>query len=271
MNEKICRYLICPVCGEKLFHEGGSLVCENRHTYDISKHGYVNMTNTSSKKQSGDSKEMAAARSMFLSSGAYAGFLCGIKKAAGAGRLLVDAGCGEGYYTSELSRSFECTAGFDLSKASVMAAAKRARAEGTAQGCFFGVGSVYSLPIAGGTADCITNIFAPCVEEEYERVLCTGGRLVVACAGAHHLCGMKEVLYDITRDNTERSDLPKRMALIDKINVSYDITLDSTELIRALYMMTPYCYKTGIDAQAKLLSLDSLKTTVDFDIYVYQK
>ena len=271
MNDNVCKYLICPVCGKSLSHIGGSLVCEGRHTYDIAKSGYVNLINTSSQKQSGDSKEMVEARTAFLSSGAY-GRLCDeIKSACGEGALLVDAGCGEGYYTTALSEHFECAAGFDLSKASVNAAAKRARASGVAGKCFFGVGSVYSLPVLTGAADCVTNIFAPCVEEEYRRVLRSGGRLVVACAGKDHLSGMKEVLYDVPRENTERSDMPKQMKLIEKRNVCYEMTLDTPELIRALYMMTPYCYKTSIEAQKKLLSLDSLKTIVDFDIYVYER
>lgn len=271
MKTDIANALICPHCASPLRREGNSVLCEHRHTYDIARSGYVNLHNTSSKKQSGDSKEMAAARTAFLDTGAYARFMEEIRKAAGTGEVLVDAGCGEGYYTVSLSGNFEHSYGFDLSRDSVMTAAKRARAAGAGERCFFGVASVYSLPIADGSADCVTNIFAPCVEEEYVRILKNGGLLVVACAGVHHLEGLKAALYDEIRQNTDRADLPKGMELADKRNVSYNITLDSPEMIRNLYMMTPYCYKTGIEAQKKLLELDSLETVVDFDIYVYRK
>jgi 23S rRNA (guanine745-N1)-methyltransferase len=185
--------------------------------------------------------------------------------------VLVDAGCGEGYYTVSLAQDFEYTYGFDLSRSSVQTAAKRARAAGLGERCFFGVSSVYSMPIADASADCVTNVFAPCAEEEYSRILKEGGILVLACAGVHHLEGLKAVLYDAVRENSDRADLPKRLTLIERKNVSYEITLSSPEQIRDLYMMTPYCYKTSIEAQKKLLALDSLTTVVDFDIYVYRK
>ncbi len=272
MTDIGCRAeLVCPCCGMPMKKEGGSLVCENRHTYDIAKAGYVNLTNTTSKKLSGDSKEMVRARTDFLGHGAYAPFMEQVCRLAGGGRVCVDAGCGEGYYTVGLSHSFEMVYGFDLSKASCMAAAKRARAAGADGRCFFGVGSVYSLPIADGCADCVTNIFAPCVEEEYSRILRAGGKLVVACAGVHHLQGLKDALYDTTRENTARADLPTHLVLEDSVNVSYDITLTDREMIKNLYMMTPYCYRTGIEAQKKLLSLDTLTTRVDFDIHIYRK
>lgn len=271
MKKDITNALICPHCASPLTREGNSILCEHRHTYDIAKSGYVNLHNTSSKKQSGDSKEMAASRTAFLDTGAYSRFMEEIRSLAGAGDVLVDAGCGEGYYTVALSENFEHSYGFDLSRDSVMTAAKRAKASGAGERCFFGVASVYSIPIANGAADCVTNIFAPCVEEEYCRMLKDGGILIVACAGTHHLEGLKAALYEQIRENTDRADLPKSMKLIEKRNVSYNIVLDSPEMIRNLYMMTPYCYKTSIDAQKKLLSLDSLETVVDFDIYVYSR
>lgn len=271
MEKDITRALICPVCTSPLKREGNSILCGNRHTYDIARSGYVNLHNTSSQKQSGDSKEMAASRTAFLGSGAYGQFMEEVRKAAGTGDVLVDAGCGEGYYTVALSQNFKYSYGFDLSRDSVNTAAKRAKAAGAGARCFFGVASVYSLPIADGAADCVTNIFAPCAEEEYCRILRAGGLLVVACAGVHHLEGLKAVLYASVRENSDRADLPKRMELLEKRNVSYNIKLDSPEMIRALYMMTPYCYKTGIEAQKKLLSLDRLTTVLDFDIYIYRK
>ena len=267
----ITDFLICPYCKQPLFQKSGSLVCQARHTYDIAKSGYVNLTNTNSQKESGDSKEMARARSAFLDSGAYDKFKEAVCMAVGNGRLLIDAGCGEGYYTTDAAQSFEFGCGFDLSKAAVEKAAKRARVLGLSEKMFFGVSSVYSLPVSDDCADCITNIFAPCAEQEYMRVLKHGGILVVACAGKGHLEGLKRVLYKDIRENTERADLPQYMKETDKIEISYDILLESPQQIKDLYMMTPYCYKTGIEAQNMLFSLDRLETRVEFDIHIYKK
>ncbi len=269
MTEK--NILICPKCKAPLTRMGGSLVCEAKHTYDIAKTGYVNLINTNSKKESGDSKEMSRARSAFLSSGAYAPFRDALCRAAGSGDVLIDAGCGEGYYTVALAGGYSRALGFDLSKASVDYAAKRARAEGISDRTFFGVGSVYDMPVASECADCITSIFAPCATDEFLRILKHGAKLVVACAGKRHLEGMKAVLYENVRENTDRADLPSCMHEIERHDITYDITLEGSESIRSLYMMTPYCHKTAPDAEARLFSLDKLKTVADFEIRVYEK
>ncbi len=263
--------LICPKCKAPLTQMGGSLVCESRHTYDISKRGYVNLVNTTSQKESGDSKEMARFRAEFLSGGAYADFRMELCRAAGTGDVLVDAGCGEGYYTCAMAEQFGLTLGFDLSKASVDYAARRAKACGVSEKTFFGVSSVYEMPISCECADTVVSIFAPCAVKEFMRVLKVGGRLVVGCAGKHHLRELKAVLYENVTDNTKRSDLPACMPEIERHDISYSITLDGKDSIRALYMMTPYCHRTSPEAEARLLSLDRLQTTVDFEIRVYEK
>ena len=263
--------LVCPKCKMPLAQAGGSFVCGQRHTYDISKHGYVNLVNTSSQKESGDSKEMSRARTNFLSGGAYGQFRDALCRAAGKGELLVDAGCGEGYYTCAAAEGFSLTVGFDLSKASVDYAARRAKTCGLESKVKFAVSSVYEMPIKSESADCILSIFAPCATEEFMRVLKPGGRLVVGCAGKRHLEGLKAALYENVRENTDRRDLPDCMAEIGRQELSYEITLEGRENIKALYMMTPYSHKTSPEAEAKLFETEVLRTLVDFEIRIYEK
>ena len=45
--------LTCPVCGEKLNIFGKTLKCDNNHSFDFAKQGYVNLLLTS---KSGDKK-----------------------------------------------------------------------------------------------------------------------------------------------------------------------------------------------------------------------
>ncbi len=263
--------LICPKCKKPLARSGGSLVCERRHTYDISKHGYVNLINTSSQKESGDSKEMSRARTAFLDSGYYENFRQALCLAAGKGEVLVDAGCGEGYYTCELSKGYNTVLGFDLSKASVDYACRRAKTRRLQDKVFFGVGSVFKIPVIDECADCVVSIFAPCATEEFIRILKPNGRLIIGCAGKHHLNEMKEVLYENTRENTDRLDLPTCLTEISRQNVQYTVTLTRQEDIHSLYQMTPYCHKTSREATERLLLLQSLSTLLDFEIRVYEK
>ena len=67
--------LLCPVCKDKLIKDVSNKIykCENNHTYDIAKEGYVNLliSNQKRSKNPGDSKEMVLSRVEFLSKGYY--------------------------------------------------------------------------------------------------------------------------------------------------------------------------------------------------------
>lgn len=66
------RY-ICPICGEHLARIEKSFVCENNHSFDIARQGYVNLLPVGQKHslRPGDDKEMLNARRNFLNSGFY--------------------------------------------------------------------------------------------------------------------------------------------------------------------------------------------------------
>ena len=106
-------------------------------------------------------------RADFLDSGAYAPVLKTIAETLGKylpdGGCVIDAGCGEGYYSCGIAERGYAVLGFDLSKEAVLSASKRARREGRAE-TLFAVSSVYSLPVGNGVASAVVNIFAPCVE-----------------------------------------------------------------------------------------------------------
>ena len=68
MNIIKAHNLACPIDGNKLEQNDGQLVCENGHTFDIARQGYVNLLPVQHKrsKQPGDSKAMVLARTAFL-------------------------------------------------------------------------------------------------------------------------------------------------------------------------------------------------------------
>jgi len=72
MND-ILEYLLCPNCNQPLEREGKSLVCPNRHTFDIAKSGYVNLLPPGKGKnaRTGDDHGMVEARVNFLKRGFY--------------------------------------------------------------------------------------------------------------------------------------------------------------------------------------------------------
>ena len=266
--------LICPVCKSALYKDEKSYFCrgEKRHCFDISSSGHVNLC--PGRATGGDDKKAVRSRTEFLSLGYYqpiADKICEILKDLNEESVIVDAGCGEGYYTNRIAQKTGAeTYGFDLSKEAIISASKSAKRQGISN-TVFGVGGIYELPIANGSADVITNIFAPCAEVEFTRALKDNGLLVVVIAGKNHLYGLKNAIYDTVHTNEARADMPQNMALVEKHNVAYKIQLDSAEAIRNLFSMTPYSYRTSEKDMQKLLALTSLETEVEVDIFVYRK
>lgn len=260
--------LVCPFCKEKLSREGGSYYCsgERRHCFDIAKSGYVTLTR--SPGTSGDDRDMIRARTAFLDKGYYRPFADAVADSVSGLETVVDAGCGEGYYSEIVAGRGASVFGFDLSKFGCDRAAKRAKI--SASGAVFGVASVFELPIADRCADAVINLFAPIAEKEYSRVLRDGGLLVVGAAGRRHLYELKAAVYDTPYENEGRRDLPVGFTEIDHRNVSYTFRCAGEDL-KPLFMMTPYAFKTSASDMAKLDLIDMLDITADFDIFIYKK
>ena len=276
-DKKIEGILKCPVCQAKMtaISDRGSLVCEGqrRHCYDFASSGYVNLCSPT-QSGGGDSKQAVRARSSFLNNDYYEPVAKALakmcEKHGKPDGVLLDAGCGEGYYSAFLSDEGFSVIGVDLSKFAVDAASKRLSKKG-ADKFLFATASVFDLPVADRSIDVLTNVFAPCAEEEYKRVLTDNGVLIVAWAGENHLLGLKQAIYDEARKNDGRADMPVGMDRIDEICVSYKICLKSEEEIKNLFAMTPYYWRTSAADVEKLNGLCELCTDVDIVISVFRK
>ena len=272
---------ICPICKTRLSlnENGRSLVCQKDlkpHCFDISSAGYVNLDRTHA--GGGDSKECVKSRSAFLSLGHYAPIskeicklICNFSQGAS---VILDAGCGEGYYTSAMAKMEKSNSvvGIDISKSAIEHAAKVAKRENL-ENLSYGVSSIFELPLENESVDVITSIFAPCPEAEFARVLKKGGVLIIAAAGESHLLGLKKAIYDNVYMNETRADLPGSAGfeLQKQSSLSYTIHLQSCEEIANLFAMTPYFYRTSISDKEKLASLNELYTEVEIEFSVYRK
>ena len=263
---------ICPVCKSSLSLFERTYKCAANHCFDISKEGYVNllMSQQSSSKRHGDDKLMVKARRDFLEKGHYNKLrkaLCeALKEALPESSTIIDVGCGEGYYTSEISKvdNFQIF-GIDISKDALKYAAK------SVKNSRFAVASAFSLPFAEGSADCVLSVFAPSAYEEFYRVLRNDGKLVKAIPLEDHLWELKCALYSAPYKNKPEKRNDELFKLVSQKELKYKINLTEKEDIENLFKMTPYYYKTGRDDAEKLLSLKSLETTVHFGVEIYEK
>lgn len=269
--------LRCPVCGGILQQMEKTYLCAAGHSFDRAKSGYVNLLIArQSATQHGDDKEMVRARRAFLEGGFYEllqkALCCAAVKHAPAGRVdLLDAGCGECYYTAAVERALldggrEVSAvGVDISKDALRFGDKRGHDLRLA------VASAYHMPVEDASCDIVLNVFAPFAGEEYLRVLRRGGVVLHVSPGERHLWELKQAVYETPYLNDALPPQQEGLEVTEEEMLDYHISLSSSQQIMDLFSMTPYVHKTGGDDMARLEELHHLDVTVQFVLRTYRR
>lgn len=232
-------------------------------------------SNRQNAKLPGDNPDMVRARRNFLNKGYYAHLLESLSTAAKAylpeNGVLLDAGCGEGYYTkgvretmAQLGRS-AAFYGVDISKTAADLAARSDKQTD------YAVGSVFHLPVQSQSCDMVLSIFAPYCGEEFRRVLKSDGCLVMAIPAAKHLWELKCAVYDKPYENSVKDYELEGFAFTDKLTAKKVITLENPQDIADLFSMTPYAYRTGEKERSRLAALERLTTQTEFEILIYHR
>lgn len=114
--------------------------------------------------------------------------------------IVLDAGCGEGYYTAHLAQKLSSSyafLGIDLAKEGILQAALY---PSCAQ---FALADLARLPLAAGSVAAILNILSPANFAEFARVLQPGGQLIKVIPGAAYLQEIRTLLGEKDYDNQE--------------------------------------------------------------------
>lgn len=268
---------ICPVCSEGLTATSKSLTCPNNHNFDTAKSGYTNLLLSQSvkTKHHGDDKLMVRSRQAFLDKGYYKPLLdliCEVvKQHAFKGLRILDAGCGECWYTANI---YECLAknkitpkmfAVDISKDALTVGAKRNKHIELA------VASAFRLPVQLNSCDIVLSLFAPFSAEEFGRVLKNDGILIRAIPLEKHLWNLKAAVYEKPYEN-EPEDLDQAgFEIIGNREIRESIHLNNNTDILNVFAMTPYYYKTSAEDQKKLQDIHELDTEIEFGLLVYRK
>lgn len=253
--------LLCPNCGKPLKRFSNTAVCENRHSFDYARQGYLNLL-ISQAGAHGDNKDMVKARTAFLDTGAYSFLKDAIAEEVKEANVdvLADLGCGEGYYTSALAALEKY--GFDLSKDAL----KHASHDHQTQ---YVTASIFHLPMPDGCVDFALTCFAPFAREEVERILKKGGKFLFVTPGPDHLFELKELLYEHPYQNITE-DLETALVKEKEYTISQTFDCGHDALVN-LFQMTPYAYRTGKGGKEKLDQQASMKLTAQFVIRIYRK
>lgn len=264
--------LRCPLCHAPLQADAAGAACGNRHRFDRAREGYLNLLPAQHKNSlhPGDDAAMVSARRDFLEGNHYAPLRNLLLEliAPLQPTLLLDCGCGEGWYTSALSKAAAATVALDISKDAVKRAAKRDRA------ITWLVASSVAMPLLDERADVMVAIFSPIDVAEAARVLRPDGSLFVVAPNAGHLWDLRAALYSDVRNHRPESwltDVSPRFMLHHETNLQLPITLRNNDAVKSLLRMTPYSWRASRDRRTQVESLDTLSTQADFRIFQFRK
>ncbi|MGM9948340.1 methyltransferase domain-containing protein [Floccifex sp.] len=253
--------LKCPKCNEKLIQVNRSYKCIHNHTFDLSKSGYLNVS-LKNKKNSGDNELMIKARSSFLEMNYYDFMRQFVKNKLSKEDILVDAGCGQGYYTKEFSQNVKECYGLDLSKEAILYASKHDK------NTLYFVASLFDMPFFSNSIDCVTSIFVPLGKEEIYRILKPNGKWIVVGPGPRHCWELKEHLYEVPYENKLPSCIQEGFEMIQRDIISNRIFVQD---VWSLLEMTPYRYKTSKQALEKLQQSNGFEVTFEFVVTEWRK
>ena len=263
--------LICPVCGEKLNRLDRSYGCPNRHSFDIARQGYVNLLTVNQKHSlnPGDTREQVLSRRAFLEAGYYAPILNTLIETArelGLDGPILDVGCGEGYYSARLADALQVElVGFDISKEAVRCAAAKYK------GHTWLTATASHIPVADGSAQLVTSLFALTLPEEFARVLRDDGYYFQVLACQDHLLGLKSIIYPELKFK-EKDSVPELpgFELVRSVPIRFSFSV-AGEQVQNLFSMTPHVFRIGKAGAERLKNTQDLTDTASCVLNVYRK
>ncbi len=250
--------LLCAVrdCHLPLTRDEGRVFCHRGHSFDIARSGYINLLQPQDRrsKNPGDSTQAVAARRRLHDLGTSEPLLRGISEMLNAqpGDVVLDAGCGDGFYTGSLAERCGLNAyGVDISVSAIDAAARRY------PGCEWVVTNADRfVPYEAGSFSIALSITARMNSLEFRRVLRDDGRLLVALAAPDDLIELRGV----GRDRVDRTveTFAREFTLVDQSRVTTTADLDIHAVEDVLTSIYRPMRSQPVEAMRVTFSLDLL-------------
>src|SRR5690625_2177608 len=170
----------CPICSMTMdFVESARLVCEQNHSFDLSRQGYVNLAPQAHVTKY--DKSLFEARKVMMANGFFKPMLERLTSLVDEHiqnrktSTILDAGSGEGSHLASVVSTLEnevTGAGIDLSKEGVLAAAK------DYPGHIWLVADLANCPFGNNAFDVMLNILSPANYAEFTRILKPDGLFI---------------------------------------------------------------------------------------------
>lgn len=234
----------------------------------MARSGYINLLQPQDRrsKQPGDTPEAVAARRRLHDLGVSGPLLDGIADLAQAtpGDIVLDAGCGDGFYLGSLARQSGCAGhGVDISIPAVEAAARRyppGEAAGDG-GCEWIVANADRfVPYADRSFSIVLSITGRMNTAEFRRVLRNNGRLLVALSAPDDLIELRSRTGKAGRDRVPQTleTFAPQFKLIGRSQVTTAADLDAAAAQDVLLSIYRPLRSQPVEAMRVTFSLDLL-------------
>ena len=263
--------LLCPLCGKPLTTQNKTCRCGNNHSFDVARQGYIHLLPVQNKRSlhPGDTREQVLSRREFLESGFYQPIADALKQAAAdftASGPVLDVGCGEGWYSAQLSNFMGAElVGLDISKEAVRCAA--AKYKNASWLC----ASAADIPVANGSAGLLTSLFALTMPEEFHRVLKEDGLFFQVLAAQDHLLSLKSIIYPqlLLKEKDPVPDVAG-FELLESRPIRFTFTVEGKQ-VQNLLSMTPHVYRISKEGAARLEATPTLTDTASCVLNIYRR
>nr|WP_245671930.1 methyltransferase domain-containing protein [Caryophanon latum] len=253
--------LSCPHCAQQVtVSEEGRIACENNHSFDVAKQGYVNMLTHA--VQSMYTKDLFTSRKTVLESGLYDDVQRTLASYIENGAVVLDTGCGEGTHLARIcEKSGAFGIGIDLAKEGIIEAARHYKKEAWI------VGDLAKSPFPAATFDAILNILSPANYDEFKRLLKPNGRVIKVVPAERYLTELRQQLFaDSEKESYSNAQTVARFneafTHVEQQRVTTTMAL-TPELVPHLLNMTPMGWHRD---ETKDITLSHI--TIDVDVLI---
>ena len=262
---------LCPLCQQALTLTDKTYRCDNNHSFDQAKQGYVNLLPVQFKhsKAPGDNKEMVSARRAFLDKGFYQPLVDKMlelyQQYGEQNAPVLDAGCGEGFYTHQHKTATNNVYGVDIAKETIKIAAKRYKA------CHFSVGTLSKLSFSDNYFAWLVSVYAPILETEFTRLLKENGYLLTVTPAEQHLFELKQLIYRQAKEHDVSKSPIENLTLIEEQKLTYPMHFKCSNDVLNLLAMTPFAFKASKELIAQIKTMTEFTCQADFVLRLYKK
>jgi 23S rRNA (guanine745-N1)-methyltransferase len=175
---------------------------------------------------------------------------------AGGGEIVVEVGCGEGFYLGKLSQQLDFVGyGIDISAPAIDSAAKRYRK------CDWIIANAdRMIPLMNRSCSTVLSVTSRLNAQEFERILTPDGRVILAVPSDEDLIELRGAGRD--RASEIKQSMQDQFRLVEHDRVTHRIPLDAEliqDVLAAIYRPLQRDTKVG------------MSLTFSLDVFVFQR